>query len=480
MARKYEIAIASETGAFEKGIKSGVIEPLEDAEKALEDLGDANVGRDIDRDLKIAERATKDLKDETKDTAEAIERHFRQSYKKVQDDSRQTTNRMKEGFDEAADEAGQSGREAAASFSGEFDDVADFVQETLANALSGFGPIGAAAGIALATIMGTVLSQAALAQERLAEARERAVDLASVMYENGGELPMSERVDDLIELLGSERLARNPIEALANDFIDLGTNIDQVKDAARAAETPVEKLISGLSGANLRDTQDALDAVNDALEKMKEESSDVNLDDWAKRKDTLTAMRGELEKTVEQSELANELYNSTKFLNSERIEALAESWQNAAVDAENYFTVTEEGASEFDLEKYLRDSEAVEKANAYVRDNLELLPPEVAAEAARVAEEAGPQAAQGYIESYLGADAANRGRIIDAARRNGTAAGKTQGSAMNDAVQNALRRNFEVPVRLRLNTSEYDNWTPARKTAYVNMRINQPGYQQFV
>lgn len=55
-------------------------------------------GRDIDRDLDAAQRATKNLKAETKDAADAIEDAFRRSYKKAKneaDDSNATEVQMR-------------------------------------------------------------------------------------------------------------------------------------------------------------------------------------------------------------------------------------------------------------------------------------------------------------------------------------------------------------------------------------------------
>ncbi len=106
MARVHQIAVASETGAFEKGIKSGVIQPLEDAEKALKELGDTNVARTSIRDLDAAQRATKNLKAETKGAADAIEDAFRRSFKKAKGDADDAHDKMKHGFREVGEEPG--------------------------------------------------------------------------------------------------------------------------------------------------------------------------------------------------------------------------------------------------------------------------------------------------------------------------------------------------------------------------------------
>ncbi|MGV2482255.1 UNVERIFIED_CONTAM: hypothetical protein IGO34_36260, partial [Salmonella enterica subsp. enterica serovar Weltevreden] len=51
MARAHEISIAADAKDFDRGIRDGVVKPLEKAEQALEDLADAadDAGRDASR-----------------------------------------------------------------------------------------------------------------------------------------------------------------------------------------------------------------------------------------------------------------------------------------------------------------------------------------------------------------------------------------------------------------------------------------------
>lgn len=131
-----------------------------DVGRALDDVADA-----LDDVADDATRTGRDLGDEITDGArdaerstERLERSFRDLTTTARRESREAGDAIKRnvggGLDDLKSEASQSGREAAASFSGGFDDVADFAQETIANGLGGFGPIGAAAGIALAAGVG--------------------------------------------------------------------------------------------------------------------------------------------------------------------------------------------------------------------------------------------------------------------------------------------------------------------------------------
>jgi hypothetical protein len=147
MPKGIEIGVASETKAFKQGIESGVITPLEDAQRALQDLGDDKSPEQLERGLKDAQRATENLKDETRDTARAIEREYRDSY-------RQLGRSADDGFREAGRHSGEFKQEAlqnfsevTSSFSGQMTAVTDLAQGTLGGLAAGIaGPVGLAFG----------------------------------------------------------------------------------------------------------------------------------------------------------------------------------------------------------------------------------------------------------------------------------------------------------------------------------------------
>lgn len=122
------VVINSETKAFKQGVDTGIIKPLEDAEKALEDLGRTRTGDQIERDMRAAQRATENLTRETKDAASVIEREFRDAYRKA--------SKSADGFQRDASgnvqnfkqEAVQNFSEVASSFDGSIQDMASGVQ----------------------------------------------------------------------------------------------------------------------------------------------------------------------------------------------------------------------------------------------------------------------------------------------------------------------------------------------------------------
>lgn len=184
----YQVGIASETKAFKQGVESGIIEPLEDAQKELVELGKSKGPDQLEKGMKDAERATEKLGDETKRTAKAIEDDFRESYRKVKQSSDDGMDGAKEGLNDFKQEANQTAKESAASFDGSFESIVDMAQETAANAFGGFGPVGAAAGLAAAAGIGLAVKGFEDVNEASEESKARADEWADAYIEAGGRI----------------------------------------------------------------------------------------------------------------------------------------------------------------------------------------------------------------------------------------------------------------------------------------------------
>lgn len=178
MPNGIRLGVAADTREFDRGIKQGIIDPLEDATDALRDLakdGD-RAGSDLERSMRDQQDETKKLEREYKELGNTIKSSSRKAGKDIDDGIGDGLDKAGDGLNDFKDEARDTAREGAASFSGEWTDVGDVVQETLANGLAGLGPIGAAAGIAAAVGFGTLLARVQ-ADAEAAEAR------VATMYE---------------------------------------------------------------------------------------------------------------------------------------------------------------------------------------------------------------------------------------------------------------------------------------------------------
>ncbi|MFT3832880.1 MAG: hypothetical protein QM711_06105 [Micropruina sp.] len=185
----FKIQLLSDVAGFLRGTSS-VEDALDDVADSLDDLA---------RDTKQnADKAADSLEREFSDALDQVQRETKKTGRKLGDDLKDGTREAGEGFDDLKDEANERAREAAASFSGEFDDVADYVQEVLAQALAGFGPVGAAAGLAAAAGIGILVAGLQDSAEKAEEAKQRVLDLADALGEVKGD-PAALRWADLLK-----------------------------------------------------------------------------------------------------------------------------------------------------------------------------------------------------------------------------------------------------------------------------------------
>jgi len=540
MGRVHEIAVASETGAFEKGIKSGVIEPLNDAEKALKKLGDTNVGRDIDRDLDAAQRATKNLKAETKDAADAIEDAFRRSYKKAKGDADDATDKMKHGFREVGEEAGSSGREAAASFSGGFDDVADFIQETAANAFGGFGPIGAAAGLAAAIGLGIATAKieeltekveslqqvasevhmSALENDQTVEQFATSVDGATAalqrMNEEGQKkfrffweedsTGLQEFNDDL-KRAGETQADALDIFQLSTDQMEdyrdaVRDNADQLRDQADAIRE-AERGMGTLSDADLErisslDKQaEAGDRIVESLEREIETRSEASerSNAWADSGAQAAQKMAEAEKTA-----ADERASAEEAAR-DRITASVEAVKNSQLGAYDsmrdaaYNKATADNQA-FDTDRWLQYVEETRGAADAYRANIATMQLSPAEWENLLALPEGARAS--IAASYAGAGEEGKARIRAALGDGGAGeAGSeatvsfedafdpkadvkvTADTSKSEADIDRLTKPRELPVKVVLDTSALDRWRPPVRDAEVRAVVDKSAWNNW-
>lgn len=186
MGKGISISIAADTKDAQRGIQRGLIEPLEDATTALTDLerDGKDAGRTLERTFSDQQRETGQLRKEYDKLGDQIRTSGRRG-RDFGDDVQAGTDKAKRGMDEFKDEANSTAREAAASFDGSAESAADAFQEVAANAFAGFGPAGAAAGLAAAIGLGTVLTAITEQQEAADELKARLTDAYIAAAEEG-------------------------------------------------------------------------------------------------------------------------------------------------------------------------------------------------------------------------------------------------------------------------------------------------------
>lgn len=251
-----------------------VREGLEDVGDALDDLarGGDDAGGKLERSLENAARETERTERGFKDLSDTVQRESRTAGRDIERGIGDGLDKAGDGMNDFKDEAKSTAREGAASFSGEFSDVGDVIQETLANALSGFGPIGAAAGIAAAVGFGALYAQI----EKDTEAAEERVQS---MYD--GMLASQSRY-----------LNEESIMGIVSDLVQDTDKMTEANDIAAKSGADLGLVLRAMAG-----DADALAQVNASLT---DQQDDLNkkMDDGTDR----TAAE-----TVEMQALAKEL-----------------------------------------------------------------------------------------------------------------------------------------------------------------------------
>lgn len=239
MAKGISIAIASETRDFQRNVKTGMLDPLEDVAKVLDEVGDSgdDAGRKLEDAMRDSQRDTDQLSDEMRTLKDRIDdaakksRDFGDAGRRAGREYEDGMDRAKEGVGEFKDEANSTAREAAASFDGSAESIGDAFQEVAANAFAGFGPAGAVAGLAAAAGIGLAMAGFEDMQAAQEESERRIDEWASAYIDAGS------------RVLDSQQYV-----AAANAIL---TDGEQYKTATRNAElwgVSVQTAVAAMTG----------------------------------------------------------------------------------------------------------------------------------------------------------------------------------------------------------------------------------------
>lgn len=462
-------------------LESSLTATAKSAAKELDAVGSAGLktGKTLDRGLETADKAISSTADETK----KLERKFSDAAKSLRSDSKSAgraigteiqggTSKAAEGLDEFKDEANQTAREAAASFSGSFDDIQDMVQEVAANAFTGFGPAGAAAGIAAAAGIGILVSKAQEAADKISAAKEGVIDLANELEEVGGDpaaLDWAQRMRDTLTEITDDR---HWWEFWQDEP---KTRLEEWKTAADDLGVSMHDMVKGVAG----DT-DALARVQDELNDKWDEASRIVQDyraagDDATQSQKDAAMAAELTR-MQISDLRDELENQTGQVSeakemhdllTDSLSGLSRASSEAAAATETYESsvvdsLTSAGQSwqqyaeggKVNLDAYNANIEAHARAVQQFEDNLVAASANLSAEALNYIKSLGPEAAP-LLQAFVDAPLEQKKRTAtnwDALGRAATD-GYAQSLKLSEktatAVQAAQKRADQSPIKVR-------------------------------
>lgn len=200
------------------------------------------------------------------DSSDRLERTFRAAFDAVRDASQDTGREVAKNIDDGAEEAGEglgslkdeaqgTATEVAASFSGSAEDIAGGFQELAANAFAGFGPAGAAAGIAAAAGIGLLFARV---QEDAAKTEARVQAMYDDMLESGANYL-------------SEELLQQRISDIVQGTEDAITTLGTAQEAAELLGVDLETALAAYAGS-----QPAAEAMLAALEEQRRVAAEAS------------------------------------------------------------------------------------------------------------------------------------------------------------------------------------------------------------
>jgi ABC-type transporter Mla subunit MlaD len=264
-----DIAFTADTSKVVKETKN-IGDALEKVADELEDTG--KDAKDLDTKVSAAFKSmSKDADtaaDKMDDSLSGTFRQMGQDAKRAGDDIgrevKSGTDKAGEGLEEMKAESAGTAREAAASF-GSIEDSADVLQEVLANAFAGFGPAGMAAGIAAAAGIGLLFSELQGSAEKINENKERMLNLAQTIRDNGGVLTDADYVTQMEEYGYAIQDTKEWWELFQADAV---SGFEQLRDLAKETGMSTRDIFRAGFG-NKDEAKKTLDDVNKRLEELK-------------------------------------------------------------------------------------------------------------------------------------------------------------------------------------------------------------------
>lgn len=259
-----------------EGLSDGVKQGVDEIERFISNAADdiarrfgegLEAGRPYDKLIEDAQRATREvakeadqMADQVKGSAEEMERAFKDAFdaadkgsgggspfKKIGNDADEGFDKARKGVDDFKQSSQESAEEVASSFDGSFESIGDGAQEVLSEAFAGFGPAGAAAGLAAAAGLGVVIGAFQKAKEEAQESRDRIGDLVGTFLDVGA--AGSQELGSIAERLGEVAAETEEGKRSIADWQELAHELGLAwTDVARAVGGDMEATREVLAG----------------------------------------------------------------------------------------------------------------------------------------------------------------------------------------------------------------------------------------
>jgi hypothetical protein len=412
MAAGISIGVAADTRAFSQGVKSGVIDPLEDVADALKDVdkGSDKAGDALVDSMKGAQKETKELGGDYEKLADTIRQSSKSASRNFKDSQSEGIDGAKEGLEDFKSESASTARESAASFDGSAESIIGSFQEVAANAFAGFGPAGAVAGLAAAAGIGLISAAIQQGGDDAEALKEKVANLTTELIDNGRRGSVS------VEYLSSA------IKDLATETDDSKTSLKDLSDVADRSGSSFGDLAEAYAG-NADGLKDLWREGKKRLDQLREEADAVDTttnagvkayEQLIKQSDAQDTYVGYLGKSIGVSKEAAEAQENYARAGGPEleqkaaiIEGLASEVDEAAGSWEDYQN-KETGA--IDVAGYLANFQARIDANNNYVANLDVLKAQMTPEAFAQVIAGGPDLAP-LIDSVVNASPEIQGQF---------------------------------------------------------------------
>jgi uncharacterized protein YoxC len=481
MAKGISISIASDTRDFLRGVKSGIIDPLEDASEALDDLG-TDGARDLEKltdGMRQQQRQTEELADEHKRLGDTIRDSSQRSSRDFTENSARTTSRAKQDLRELGAEARSNAAETFSSFDGSLQSFAGGLQGTLGGIVASLGPAGAIAGAAGAVGLGLITAAIQSGAEQTEEWKSDVAELGTAFIDAGqrGGAGLDYLVDRLKQLAtatgdGETSLrslaeladtANASYQGLARAYAGNGDQLDQLIRKERDLKTALEDQSGQIDTttnagiAEYEQTIKQIDGKDRYIAKLEEAKSKV---DAAAQAEADYAASGA-------PELAQK---------AELVAAINDAYDDAAGSVARFI---DKETGLFDVDRYIA---AMEKRSKALQDyQTNLTSSGLSDEARAFLNEQGVDAAAQFLQGYVDAQPEQQRKLNEL----WSEAGRENSGEYSDALEKGIPDSIRGPeVKPRVDTSQadrdFESWARRPRTVSVTVVGRDPVGRQIV
>lgn len=240
-------------------VKIDLIADVKDVIKGTDKIGDAL--DDVADDLKDLGKAGDKLDDKVSDAFRNMGKEAKQAGDKIGKEVNDGTDRAGEGLKDMKQEAASTAKESAASFSS-IEDAAGALQEVAANAFAAFGPAGMAAGLLAAAGIGIAMSSLTDHAEKVNENKEKMLDLAQTIKDNGGVLTEADYIRNMEEYGYAIQDTKEWFEIFQADAV---SGFEKLRKLADDTGLSTQDIFKGAFG-DRREAEATLQVVEEKLE----------------------------------------------------------------------------------------------------------------------------------------------------------------------------------------------------------------------